>query len=368
MTDALTGAAGPEDLVPLTLRGPGDLVDVVPYLLGFHPRDSLVVVSLHAAGAQVGVVVRADLAELRDQPELAAHLTAQLLQAGAEEIVVVVFGELADPSAEVLLGVLPERDLVAEIAAAAAGSGVRMREALFVASGRWRSYTCADEECCPAAGRPVGGATSRLAVAAATVGLVVLPDRAALAATLDPEPEDGIGLAAAVVRAEGDLARRVTADRSVEPWRAAAAARVRRSLDKLTAAGAVSWPSHSAAAKVAVGLTDRAVRDAAWLWMERSRGLCGAVLELWRELARRVPAGYRVAPLFLTGWAAWRDGAGPLARIAVDRALELDPTYSAALLLDQTLSLGLDPRTTPLLGQVVDGARMVDEAQVAGDT
>ena len=43
----------------IRLGGPSDILAVLPYQLGFHPRESLVVVSLH--GTRMGLVQRIDL-------------------------------------------------------------------------------------------------------------------------------------------------------------------------------------------------------------------------------------------------------------------------------------------------------------------
>ena len=40
----------------IRLGGPSDILAVLPYQLGFHPRDSLIVVSLH--GTRMGLVQR----------------------------------------------------------------------------------------------------------------------------------------------------------------------------------------------------------------------------------------------------------------------------------------------------------------------
>lgn len=38
----------------VTLRGPAELADALPYLLGFHPTDSVVMVALHGARGRFG--------------------------------------------------------------------------------------------------------------------------------------------------------------------------------------------------------------------------------------------------------------------------------------------------------------------------
>src|SRR3954447_7551605 len=45
----------------LKLRRPDDVLTAVPYLLGFHPQRSLVVLGLHGPRRRVGVTLRVDL-------------------------------------------------------------------------------------------------------------------------------------------------------------------------------------------------------------------------------------------------------------------------------------------------------------------
>jgi hypothetical protein len=64
---------------------------------------------------------------------------------------------------------------------------------------------------------------------------------------------------------------------------------------------------------------------------------------LWTDVLRRVEPAYVPAPACLLGFAAWRVGFGALALVAVDRALEQDPQYPMAKLLEATVSSGLSP-------------------------
>ena len=57
----------------IRLGGPSDILAVLPYQLGFHPRESLVVVSLH--GTRMGLVQRIDL----PPPEHAAAAVEAML-------------------------------------------------------------------------------------------------------------------------------------------------------------------------------------------------------------------------------------------------------------------------------------------------
>ena len=70
---------------------------------------------------------------------------------------------------------------------------------------------------------------------------------------------------------------------------------------------------------------------------------------LWLELARRLPSPHELAPLLLFGWSAWRAGDAAVAGMAADRALAVDPGYSAADLLLAAVTSGMNPHTMPRL-------------------
>ncbi|MBI3688362.1 MAG: DUF4192 domain-containing protein [Actinobacteria bacterium] len=349
MTGSSSGAGDCEpEPPPLRVQGPADLVELVPYLVGFHPSDSVVVVAFDPLAQRVGLVLRADRADLRSEPELRDRLANHVARTGAWELVVVVVAS-GDDAMPLAGAALPDVDLVTGITEAVTREGLSVADALYVGSGRWWSYRCRGEGCCPLDGRPVRGPASRVAAEATYAGLVALPDRAALAAGLDPlgrEEQDRFGVA--VERAAVERARH-RGLRERGQWREAARGRVQRALDRLDGSGPVPWLPDRAAGRLVVALGDVAIRDDAWLWMEQASSRWMPALELWRQLARRAPAPYRVPPLFLASWAAWRSGSGALARLAVERALEIDPDYGAAGLLEQAIAQGMDPRTAPPL-------------------
>jgi hypothetical protein len=91
---------------------------------------------------------------------------------------------------------------------------------------------------------------------------------------------------------------------------------------------------------------------------------------LWRRLATSLPAPYDAAPLFLFGWASYRDGNGALARIAADRALDSDPYYTAADLILAALSQALDPHQLPrftreMVAEVIDVTEVAEVSEVS---
>lgn len=54
------------------LSDPAELIAAVPHLLGFHPRDSLVVITLQ--GRRLGLTLRSDLAAEGSEQQLAEQL------------------------------------------------------------------------------------------------------------------------------------------------------------------------------------------------------------------------------------------------------------------------------------------------------
>jgi hypothetical protein len=329
----------------LRVRGPADLAQAIPYLLGFHPSRSLVLLGL--AGVRVVVSARLDLADVVDP--VAAHLLpnsiAAMIRGGAEKFVGVVFDDDAMPRPRVGRRPLPWNGVAAELADAVEQGGAAIDDVLLVSRRRMWSYTCDDPDCCPPEGQPLEQ-NSEVAAAATFAGLVALPDRASLAALLDPLPDaerdrlipalDAAEHAATGMILRGDDAR---ADRSV--IRAIFAAS--RSADEPEPPAELG---ESELIRFAIALQRISVRDSVWMAVD-DRRLDGR--ELWRQLARRLPAPFDAPALFLFAWRAWRGGDGALANIAAERALDSDPAYSAADLLLAALSRGIDPRQMPRL-------------------
>lgn len=333
----------------LSLRGPADLLELIPFLLGFHPADSVVVVELRRAQSRVGAVVRADLAQAAGE-EFARGVAARLAAGPADGAVVVIYGSTARSASMPAAAALVDR-----LKAALGAAGVPLCDALAVAGGRWRSYFCPDERCCPPAGhRLAGGPASPVAAAAVTAGLVAHHDRAALVRSLAPFPAAGsAALAGAVQRAEAALVLAAARRNGMSAWRAGTRARFRRAVRRAHGGGdrpdgpAPGWLADPDVARLLIGLADTGARDACWRDLDR-RCSAAAFAVCW-QLARRSVPPYRAAPLFLLGWAAWRRGDGVLARIAALQALDADADYDAARLLLVVLDHGIDPGELPKL-------------------
>jgi hypothetical protein len=317
-TDRLAGPA--PDVPLLRISSPADLLQAVPYLLGFHPQSSLVIIGLDQS--RLVVTVRLDLADLGTRDVLGDAITA-IHRGGAGELVAAIY----ERSPRRRSRPLPWDAAVANF--------------LYDA--------CSDAECCPPEGRQLPDDVSAFTAAATYAGMVALPDRDALAAVLDPLPDvvrDRLGPLLAecentAVQAvlDGHGARH---DRSVKRALFAAARRADAPVDPSQRVEIID----SDLARFGVALSAPALRDSLWMAADAGR-LDGRVL--WLDLARSLPSPYDAAPLFLYGWCSWRAGNGALAGIAAERAVQSDPTYSAADLLLAALARGLDPRRLPKL-------------------
>lgn len=327
------------------LAGPAELLRAVPYLLGFHPEDSVVLVGLDAG--RLVVTARLDLLDSAE-PALVVDTLGALVRGGATELISMIWdgapgGVGEDPPLPG--GLLPWTDVARLIAGLADEVGLRPVEQLLVCGDRWWSYLCLEPECCPPDGHVLPDGPSAFAAAATVEGIVARPNRAALVAVLDPLPD---GARQAVTPAI-EAAERAAVTAVLDGYAERRARSVKRALFAAArTADAPGWsaPDDATLAVWAAELRGIELRDSVWLAIDEGR-LDGR--PLWLELARRMPAPYDAAPLFLFGWTSWRVGAGALARIAAERAVESDPEYSAADLLLAALSHGVNPHDLPRL-------------------
>src|SRR5690349_6930299 len=80
MTEHNDSSSGSSNQSQVTLRGPADLAEALPYLMGFHPDDSIVMVALHGARGRFGGRLRLDIpASAADWPDTAAQLADCLI-------------------------------------------------------------------------------------------------------------------------------------------------------------------------------------------------------------------------------------------------------------------------------------------------
>jgi hypothetical protein len=334
--------AHPDQQPDLVIRAgsPTALLRLVPHLMGFVPAASLVVIGVAPPRDRIRVTLRYDLPDppgLGVSADLAAHAVGVLQAQQLTAAVAVGYGPetLVTPVAEGL------RD-------AAGRAAIDLHEFLRVAGGRYWSYVCGNEACCPAAGVPFDAAADPAdAAALASVGGPVLASRAELTARV--APLDGIAaesMRQATRRAEQHVARLLS---KVRKSSRLGAARQMIAAEGLAAVGAMitryrgggRFTSDDELARITVALRDLRVRDDAWARMDPAHA--EAHRRLWTDVVRRAQPGYVAAPAALLGFVAWQSGEGALANVALDRALADDPRYSMATLLRQVITAGAPP-------------------------
>ncbi|MFF8845093.1 DUF4192 domain-containing protein [Streptomyces sp. NPDC015127] len=361
-------AAGSTDDQQITLRSPAELADALPYMMGFHPSDSIVLVALHGGRGRFGGRLRLGIPRSPREWEPVAQQLAECLIHGSERrgprpdgIVVFLCQEPAD--GESGLRVMERlRPLAQRLRTACGALDVPVYEALCISDGRFWSYCCPDTRCCPPEGTPlVLPGTSVMAAAAAYAGIQVRGSLREMEARLVPwTMGEVVEQQRALDEAGRALVPRILDEQGQRGLAADTLELARSVLDRLAQTPHIPQSaasgegdavddrlvSHQEAAALIHGLQDRRTRDRAAQWMEGPDA--APALRLWRALSRRCVGSYgshAAAPLTLAGWVSWSLGDEPAARVALGLALRADPEYVFARLLHQACNEGLDPET-----------------------
>ncbi|MEV5407336.1 DUF4192 domain-containing protein [Thermopolyspora sp. NPDC052614] len=315
----------------MLLATPADLLCAVPYLLGFHPVDSLVVAGFTGwpPDGRLRLTTRWDL------PVAAGSLRRLPLLLGREGVAQVMLvgfgaGALVTPAVDEAARLLRE-------------AGIEVAEALRAEGGRYWSYLCRNVRCCPAEGVPYDAVASPIAAQATMHGMVALPDRTSLersVAPLDGPMRQAMrqATARAVAEVGRDLAAAACPDAFAAAYVTAGLGRVRAAL---RAYGRGDRLCDDEAARLGLDLAVIRIRDEAWTLLDDAT--IGVHLDLWRDLTRRLEPRFTPPAASLLGVAAWRNGDCALAGIAVERALAADPAYSLARLLQEGLRHLISP-------------------------
>ena len=312
-----------DDIPVFTAHDIPDLINTLPTLFGFTPEDSLVAIGTYGPRHRMGFRLRMDMPAKEHIGLAAGQVVTHLAHQRAEGAIIIAVTHQTDVAGQLVPQI--ERRL-----------GTIQPVVSVWADGKryWTTF----EECDPA-GRPYETSEHHLAVVQAIAGgQEILPNRAALAAKLDPESgprriwlnhgaETVAEQVAAALNTRPDLAVEEIAMTDLAPALEAALARRRLTDDQ--------------ALRLAVWATTVPVRDALWALItpDNARDMVG----LWSHVARYAPPWMSPASLCLAGFASWLSGDGALALIAAERALVIDPLYPMAGLLIQMLEQGVPP-------------------------
>ncbi|MFC7649225.1 DUF4192 domain-containing protein [Streptosporangium lutulentum] len=329
-TDNQTSPGRPASQPRLLLGSTEEILGAVPYLLGFHPADSLIVIGLEGSlPGPLHITVRWDL-------PLAAPGLGQIIplfrNEGITQVVVIGYGSgpLVTPAADMAVALFRQSDLT-------------LVDALRVEDGRYWSYICSRVGCCSGDGTPYERGANAIAAQAVVHGLVALPDRETLEHSIDPVggPERA-AVREVTLRVTEELHGRLTRREDDEGFAAEfvadGMARVREAIGIYASGGRLE---DEQVARLGLDLAVIRIRDEAWALITDDTH--DVHLRLWQDLTRRLEPRFVPPAASLLGMAAWRQGDAALAGIALTRACEIDPGYSMANLLIHALRHLLPP-------------------------
>ena len=392
--DGPDGPDGPGQHARIRLRGAGDVIVALPYHLGYQPEESLVLVCLD--GRQISFVGRIDLPpEDVDAWVAVDELIPPVLRESPERALVIAFERRegqSEPLSTLVAGVLRDED-------------IEIVDRLVVRDGRFWSQECTGP-CCPPEGELVPEHSLVPAVADyVLLGRRPATSRGALDERLRPDPgaaallRSGLALARRHESASRGERSALGIDRSTElpGLRRSALTDWARLLDVgAPCVGAdlgpdqptAGWPDGRPAADapgfsdhtwvaLAASLRDVHLRDLVIAWLcpgtldlalldpelvemavailpapipcEGADGLTWTsahdeVTERLMRLCRHSPLELSPAPLTVLANHTWWHGDGALTRIALERALVVEPDYRLARLLERMVDLSIRPR------------------------
>ena len=308
------------DASPMTtVTTPSDLLAAVPFLIGYQPSDSIVLISLEEES--ITMAIRIDFPESISEREASALVEKFRGSDGA-----------------LLVSYIPDSCLDAEsvirpLIEAIDRAEIPLRESIIIVGNRWRSLVCPDTECCPLEGTPLPDLSdSRIAVEEIAQGKLMpfknLDDMAdSLSPDLDPVILEMIGRIPPInYEEEPTTAQREGANAILDFLHDFEVDRICR--DKRLVA------------KVLVRLKDLQVRDFALGSMNDKSDL---YFDAWRWLLKKAPNGFVAAPATLFAVAAYERGDGAMANLALDKAEVDQSSYSMVKLLRQLFQSGKPP-------------------------
>ena len=291
--------ADQQEPVRLRITNTAEVAQIIPYLVGFTPEESLVIVA--SQQGRVQVTARVDLQDVRSP-------------GSAEDLLDRIWARFPDASASV----------------AAYTTDHRTGWSLLQRCDDWLPFGCQTMLVDGDTWHMADGTTGiidrygPLAAQATYHGLQHLQSRADLKARFTSAPDSDeldqqLGDALANLPAPDQAGRVLELTREL----------IERNLPSATPAGhATTKPGMSATDAIQLSILAQhpAARDLALFSISQSNATDH--LRLWQNVVRATPAASADMPLYLAGMAAWLSGDGASATIALERALNTAPPSS----------------------------------------
>jgi hypothetical protein len=350
----------------IKVRALEDLASALPYLLGFQPRESLVLTALGGRRQEeLTFTMRLDLPDPAAVEEIVTMCAHRMAAAKAASVVAFIVTDRPGNDGQLPYAELPYAELVEALQR---GLPMVLRDALLVADDRVWSFLCPEPQCCPPAGRPL----DRDSVVATSMAAAQVMSGRPLRAERDDVVRSAHALGGGTRESMLDAVARVLrldeldgldeldvmdelsdfVDADDGPW-PVADVDIDVPRDRLVADYSALLPavlgradagvlelSHDEAALLGCGWHVVDLRDA--LLTAIARGERGAEAVV-RAVARLMPAPYDAPAATMLGWVAYSAGSGVLANAALERALDTNPDYSLAHLLGDALFAQVPP-------------------------
>lgn len=322
---------GPQ-LLRIDPFNPQELLGLIPYLIGFRPAESFVL--LMFSGSQLVLTARIDLPAPDSATALADYHRELAETYGVTGVLGVVFSDRFVPATELLdrWHAAWSRSEPPE-----SGGGCVILGAWY-ADGRRCWSRAPGSPAARSGGIPYDPLSSEAAATAVMAGLPTYGSREELAALVaGPPASDRAELAALTARTVRDL----------DPVPAPARRALIREL-VAAAAGAGADAGDETCARLAVLAGDIGARDVAWSMITRETA--DDHVDLWTRVVRRTVERFALGPLALAGVAAWIAGQGALMNCCIERGEAIDDSYSMIGLLAEISSRGIPPTVWQELG------------------
>ena len=307
------------------LTSPHDLLAAVPFMVGYHPIDSLVTMALRENKVVMAMRIdfpNGDASMVAVSQTIAGHLVRE----GADEAIIVGY---LPPGQKDLDPLAIVRDVIS-------AQNIIVKESIVVRAGRFKSSLCRDLECCPPEGTLLPPLSDSRVTAEQVAAGNPLPyldldemKRSIAALPIDKELRKAIKAISEIDYDEDD----------VKMLQRDGAFAIDQLMTAFNTDGIVL--DKALIALVLVRLLDLQVRDYA---MGMSTEATSDVLwDMWRWLLRTAPRGYVAPVATIFAIMSYERGDGALAQRALDRAFEDSQKYQMAKLLRRTFAAGWPP-------------------------
>ena len=322
------------------VRRPDELLAIIPYMIGFHPDESIVAVFL--SSGRIRLMARMNLPPESASDELAERIDGLARQHEAHALALVAYSAASLPANRLLTRLMERLDKH------------KLTDVLYVGHGRWWSLICGDEWC-PLIGTPFDPGSHRVSAEAVFAGLGARASRQELEASISgPSQADlpRLEALAEVLRTELDQLEASTAAVRL------LASTVREARSE---AGVLDERS---CLLLALLVTDIRLRDLAWALI--SPADAEDHIRLWGSVVALVPPRLAAAPLCLLGMAAWLSGAGALLNCCCERLAQVAPQYSLGTLLVAISDRALPPSLWHQIGGEIQSSVRGELGLLAG--